>query len=122
METTKSAILLVEDDCLLLLNARIALEDAGYEVIEASNGAAALATFRVRDDIVAVISDVKMPGPLDGVDLASAIRALRPDMPILLTTGSGAMPAPPDGVPVIEKPYRSCALAAQIDALSGGVA
>ena len=106
MHSHKPVILLVEDDFLSLLDARIALEDAGYEVLEATDAHTALEHFGARDDIAAVISDVAMPGSIDGIELVDLIRAIRPDLPVLLTTGSSGMPGL-DGIPLITKPYRA---------------
>jgi DNA-binding NtrC family response regulator len=106
MQISKPVILLVEDDFLSLLDARIALEDAGYEVLEATHAQAALDHFNARDDIAAVISDVAMPGSLDGIALIDLVRAVRPDLPVLLTTGFSGIPGL-DGIPLITKPYRA---------------
>ena len=107
----KPVVLLVEDNLLLLLDARMALEDEGYTVIEAVDAQDALAQLRDRDDIVAIISDVVMPGPIDGLALATIMRARRPDLPIVLTSGSSGIGVPPPGVPLIAKPYRASHLA-----------
>ena len=93
----KPVVLLVEDNLLLLLDARMALEDEGYTVIEAVDAQDALAQLRDRDDIVAIISDVVMPGPIDGLALATIMRARRPDLPIVLTSGSSGIGVPPPG-------------------------
>ena len=114
MPQTRPIVLIVEDDCLLLLDARMALEDAGYDVIEAADATSALATFDRRPDIAAVISDVRMPGALDGVGLASAIRTRCPGIPMILTSGDGHTISAPDGVRVIAKPYRSTTLASYL--------
>ena len=107
MHSTKPTVLIVEDDCLLLLDARIALEDAGYAVVEASDAASALAAFDACSHIAAVISDIHMPGATDGVDLARIIRARRPDIPMILTSGNRLHAGVPDGVELVTKPYRS---------------
>ena len=114
--TAKPVVLVVEDDFLLLLDARIALEDAGFSVLEAHDAQDALDQFGVRGDIAAMISDIAMPGAIDGVALAHRVRAMRPDVKVVLTTGSPGVPAPPEGVAVIAKPYRTPCLVAEIGA------
>jgi len=114
MRSINQTVLIVEDDCLLLLDARIALEDAGYAVVEAADAASALAAFDACSDIAAVISDIHMPGATDGVDLARIIRARRPDIPMILTSGDRRHADLPDGVQLIAKPYRSMHLVDQL--------
>ena len=94
----------------------MALENAGLGVVEAEDVQAALDIFRQRGDIDAVISDVAMPGTLDGIDLARVLRSARPDMPILLTTGSGEVRDLPPFVTVLAKPYRTVDLPAYLSA------
>jgi CheY-like chemotaxis protein len=114
MSPIKPVVLVVEDDFLLLVDARMALEDAGFDVIEASDAEAALRQFMTRTDIAAIVSDVSMPGAIDGIGLARAARALKPQLPIVLTTGMADTPDAPDGVRILLKPYRAWQLAEQI--------
>ena len=63
---SKSVILVVDDDALVRVHSNLALEDAGYEVVEASNAADALIKLEERPDIAALFTDVRMPGALNG--------------------------------------------------------
>ena len=58
---SKSVILVVDDDALVRVHSNLALEDAGYEVVEASNAADALVKLEERPDIAALFTDVRMP-------------------------------------------------------------
>ena len=108
----KSVILVVDDDALVRVHSNLALEDAGYEVVEASNAADALAKLEERPDIAALFTDVRMPGALNGIDLAHAVHAQRPDIAILVTSGSdnGASAALPAAAQFLQKPYTKAQL------------
>lgn len=71
-------ILVVEDEALLRMLAHDHFEDAGFEVLEAANGPEALEILAERPDIRAVLTDVQMPGNLDGLELARTFRASAP--------------------------------------------
>jgi CheY-like chemotaxis protein len=84
----RDTILLVEDEVLVRMVLADTLRDAGYTVIEASNAHEALQILNVDSDVVRVIiSDVRMPGSLDGVGLAGRVRAEYPAIKIVLTSG-----------------------------------
>ena len=108
---SKSVILVVDDDALVRVHSNLALEDAGYEVVEASNAADALVKLEERPDIAALFTDVRMPGDLNGIDLANAVHAQRPDIAILVTSGTdNGMMALPATAQFIRKPYTGAQL------------
>jgi len=83
------AILVVDDEpaiCDLLHNA---LETKGYTVFMGNNGREALETLR-RNNIAAVITDIRMPG-MDGAMLLKKIKELFPDIPVMIITGYGTL-------------------------------
>ncbi len=80
-------ILLVEDDEGVRSYAQAALRSFGYTVIEAGDGAAALALIRQNDGIDLLFTDVVMPGGMNGRALADAARQLRPGLRVLYTSG-----------------------------------
>ncbi|OCJ20774.1 hybrid sensor histidine kinase/response regulator [Agrobacterium sp. B133/95] len=80
-------ILVVEDDARVRRVAVSRLLDAGYSVIEATNGAEALAAFQENPDIALLFTDVVMPGGMAGDELARKVRALRPEIKVLFTSG-----------------------------------
>jgi CheY-like chemotaxis protein len=63
------------------------VEDAGYEAIEASNAEEAIAILEARKDIRIVFTDVDMPGTMDGLKLAHAIRTRWPPIELIVTSG-----------------------------------
>jgi len=85
--TYAGTILVVEDNANVRELACQMLIDAGYAVISADNGPAGLKMFQEHPDVDLVFSDVIMPGGMTGIDMAEEILKLRPDKPILLTTG-----------------------------------
>lgn len=80
-------ILVVEDEVLVRGVAAEYLRDCGFSVIEAADASEALAVIATGELIDAVFSDVQMPGPIDGLQLASWIQKHR-GLPVLLTSGS----------------------------------
>ncbi|WP_341212211.1 PAS domain S-box protein [uncultured Limimaricola sp.] len=85
-------ILAVDDDFLVMMGTVGMLEDLGHEVLEAGRGEEALAIFEAHPDIDLVLTDQAMPG-MTGAQLAEILRHRRPDLPILLCTGYGELPA-----------------------------
>jgi CheY-like chemotaxis protein len=80
-------ILLVEDEMLVRAILADQLRDVGYVIVEACDADEALAVLRsgVRFDLI--ISDVRMPGSLDGLGLLSMVRATFPTLPVIITSG-----------------------------------
>ncbi|HEY4265042.1 MAG TPA: response regulator [Micropepsaceae bacterium] len=103
-----SAILVVEDEPLLLMIVSETLRDAGYAVWEAGDAESALGIIKAEPDIDLLISDVKMPG-LSGYQLVDASLSLRPDLKIMLMTGYAQDPIPKKivqaGIQVLYKPF-----------------
>ncbi|HEY3013035.1 MAG TPA: ATP-binding protein [Gemmatimonadales bacterium] len=82
-----ATILLVEDEGPVRSTVRRLLERHGYKVLEAANGQDALTLVAARrTEIGLVLSDMVMPG-MGGMELASRVRTLSPNLPVLLMTG-----------------------------------
>lgn len=106
--TRKSVVLVVEDDTLVRMDTAAMIESAGFEVVEAENADAAIAILERRSDIAAVFTDIDMPGSMDGLKLAHAVRGRWPPVKIIVTSGHfdvGNDDLPPGGV-FVGKPYR----------------
>ncbi|HEX3753676.1 MAG TPA: response regulator [Rhizomicrobium sp.] len=80
-------VLIVEDELLLRMNAVQIIEEAGLEVVEASNAHDAISILETRDDIRVVFTDIQMPGSMDGLALAWAVRNRWPPIAIIITSG-----------------------------------
>jgi len=80
-------ILVVDDEAHMVMLPSMVLELAGYKVISANEGVAALALYREHaDEITAVLTDVVMPG-MDGVNLSCALKEINPEVKIVVATG-----------------------------------
>ncbi len=116
-KATGEMILLVEDDLRVRNLTRNRLEYLGYSVIEAANGPAALQQLEQSDAIRLMLTDITMPGGMNGYELAKTARALYPDLPIILASGFAPDEADADKdsapYPLLRKPYdlRTLALA-----------
>jgi len=82
----QATILLVEDEVLVRLSLADELRSAGYAVFEASSADEALDLLHA-NGVQLVLSDIRMPGRMNGVELARAIRAEHPHVKIILASG-----------------------------------
>lgn len=117
----KPVILVAEDEILIRMTIAEYLRDCGYHVIEAGNGREAIALFEADLEIDVVFSDVQMPGAVDGFALAQWIRANRPGVNVILTSGvvkasAVAVDLCRDG-PMMQKPYEPEAVGRRIGQL-----
>jgi len=80
-------VLVVEDEPLSRIHALNLVEEAGYVAIEASNADEAISILEARKDIRIVFTDIDMPGSMDGLKLARAIRHRWPPIELILTSG-----------------------------------
>jgi len=112
------AVLVVDDEPLVLESTAAMLEALGYLPVAAASGEAALAALEARPDLVAVLTDHAMPG-ITGAVLAERIAARRPGLPVLLATGhAGALGEVGAGMAGrLSKPYGLAQLASALDAV-----
>ena len=96
-----------EDEPLILMLAVDMIRDAGFEPLWASNAEEAISILESRDDIRIVFTDINMPGSMDGIKLAQAVRGRWPPIRIIVTSGFGAgeLKLLPEGSQFIPKPY-----------------
>lgn len=107
-------VLVVEDEVLVSMGTATMLEDLGHKPIEVYSGQEALACLRSRSDVDLVITDQGMPG-MSGIELARAIRATWPSLPIIFATGYPELPKGEGlGLPTLMKPFLQDDLAAMI--------
>ena len=114
------AVLLVDDEEAVRAVAAERLRELGYAVLEAQDGPAALRVLRSGVRVDVLVTDVGLPGGLNGRQVAEAARERRPGLPVLFITGyaGGALEgqlAP--GMQVIGKPFALDALAAKVRAM-----
>ena len=114
-------VLVVEDDEAVRQYACGVLDDLGYRVIEAETGDAGLIAAECNPEIDIVLTDIVMPGLLDGVAMAREIQKRRPELKILFTSGYSET-QPHEGGLVssanfLKKPYRPADLAEKLRSL-----
>jgi PAS domain S-box-containing protein len=108
-------LLLVDDEAAVRAPAAARLRELGYEVLEVSDAAAALRLAAARQRIDLLVTDVGLPGGMNGRQLAEVLKDQRPGLPVLFITGyAGAVL--PAGVDVIGKPFALDALAQRVQA------
>jgi CheY-like chemotaxis protein len=102
-------VLIVEDEPLVRFSAVRAIEDVGFEVIEAANADEAIRILENRSDIRVVFTDIHMPGSIDGLKLAHAVRNRWPPIKIIVTSGHDLVSEKdlPEGGRFFAKPYDS---------------
>lgn len=99
-------VLVVEDDALLLYSIAHALRGEGWLVLQARTGAEAIAHLGAAERVDVVFTDIQLPGPLSGWDVADACRSSRSDMAVIYTSGNAAdRRRAVGGSHFFEKPY-----------------
>ena len=86
-ELNRPVVLVVEDEFLLRMEAADMVKAAGFEVVEAGNADEAIEILEARRDITLVFTDIQMPGSMDGLKLARAVRGRWPPIKIVATSG-----------------------------------
>jgi len=118
-------VLVVDDEPTVRMLAAETLEDLGYRVIEAADGAAGLQALRSDARIDLLVTDVGLPGGMNGRQVADAGRLLRPGLRVLFITGYADSAAVGNGhleagMHVLTKPFAMEALASRIKDLIAG--
>jgi CheY-like chemotaxis protein len=117
-QASQVRVLIVEDEPLILMVAMEMISEAGFEVIGAANADEAIRILESRNDIRIIFTDINMPGSMDGLKLAHAVRGRWPPIKIVATSAHGHKVADelPTGSLFIAKPYAAQTL---VRALSG---
>jgi CheY-like chemotaxis protein len=108
--TVSRKILLVDDDADVRNIAAEHLNDAGFYILTAEDAAEAWLLFDAHSDIALVVTDVVMPGIMDGVRLADTLKAKRPDVKVIYLTGYSDVLATAAGVvhgSILTKPWHA---------------
>src|ERR1700730_6467416 len=109
---TRNVVLIVEDEPLVRMSISGALLQAGFEVLASSNGVEALEVLAVRPDVLAVVTDIVMPGAVDGFELAREVQLRWPDIGIIVVSGQMEPPKThcPNEVLCRSKPFKASRL------------
>src|SRR5665213_1676153 len=107
VESGRPVVLVVEDEFLIRSHAVDMIAAAGFEAVEASNADQAIEILEARRDITVVFTDIQMPGSMDGLKLARAIRGRWPPIKIVATSGHVGVRDTdlPEGGRFLPKPY-----------------
>jgi CheY-like chemotaxis protein len=102
-----ATVLVVEDDSIIRMDIVDCLEEAGFSVLEAADADQAIGILEQRTDIRLVFTDVDMPGSMDGLKLAAAVRDRWPPVAIIVASGQVTPQASqiPEGGRFFRKPY-----------------
>jgi len=103
--TPKPTVLIVDDEPLVRMTIADMLRLGGFYVLEAASGSEALDVVANGHSVAALVSDIRMPA-MDGVDLSHRVRAVHPEMPIVLVSGETCPDAAllPAGTRYVRKP------------------
>ena len=112
-------VLVVDDEPLVSMLIMDVLEDLGYAAIDAPDGAAGMKVLQSASRIDLLITDVGLPGGMNGSQLAEAARQARPELKVLFVTGyaeTGALGKDQlaTGMQVLTKPFSIDMLAEKI--------
>ena len=116
---SRPVVLVVEDEFLVRVVKVDILRDAGLRVLEAQDADEALDMLRRRPEIIAVLTDVDMPGSLNGFEFAQLVKQGWPELAVLVISGK-MEPGPgdlPRGVAFVQMSIRPAALVEHIRAL-----
>ena len=102
------AVLVVEDEAIIRMDIASQLFDAGYDVFEAGTADEAVSLLEANASIRILFTDIDMPGSMDGLKLAAAVRDRWPPVKIVVTSGHRVVEITdlPDGSVFFNKPYH----------------
>ena len=122
VESGRPVVLIVEDEFLLRIDAVQMVAAAGFEVVEASNADEAIEILETRGDVTVVFTDIQMPGSMDGLKLARAVRGRWPPIKIVATSGHLDVREIdlPEGGRFLPKPYSPLQVTGVLREVMGG--
>lgn len=117
-----TTILIVEDESLIRMAISDHLEEQGFNVVEARDAEQALVLLEARSDIEIIFTDVDLPGSMDGIELAHAVRDRWPPIRIYVTSGLWRLKSDelPDETTFVPKPYNADELVHQFRSATDG--
>lgn len=119
MSSSKAVVLIVKDEPLAPFSTPGILEEVGHVALEAGNADEAMILFRNRSDIDIVVTDIDATGPMDGIQFAQRVRAVKSGVGIIIASDSGE-PDPmllPANTVFLAKPYQQEKLLSSIHSL-----
>ncbi|KMS56440.1 chemotaxis protein CheY [Novosphingobium barchaimii LL02] len=106
--SSETTVLIVEDEIFIRMIGVDMLEDSGFRVLEAKNADEALEILKNGADVEVLFTDIRMPGKMDGLELAEFVHTRWPGIKLLITSGHCRLSADevPDGGRFVAKPYK----------------
>jgi two-component system, response regulator PdtaR len=104
-----TSILILEDDVLTNEYLEFILQQAGYEVVSATSADEAAELLEDHEDVQLLVTDINLPGNMNGLKLAAAVKTRRPEINIIIVTGYSAPKNDeiPPGSLFVPKPYNA---------------
>ncbi|WP_447932484.1 response regulator [Sphingopyxis fribergensis] len=115
----KPAILVVEDEFVIRMLLADCLRDFGYHVLEAATGDEGLAILLSGKSVTLIVTDVRMPGEIDGVELSRRAKQLDPARPVIICSGHLLPEEAGSADTFLAKPYSTSELVGSIKKLLG---
>jgi CheY-like chemotaxis protein len=112
-------VLVVEDEILIRLLITEELRDHGFTVMAANNADAAKAVLDAGNEVDLIFSDVRLPGAMNGVELARYVQSRYPGLPVILTSADVGSEVRAVSTHFVPKPYRILEVAKLISATLG---
>jgi CheY-like chemotaxis protein len=112
-------ILVVEDEFLIRFMLADSLREIGYQVLEAANGDEGLAVLLSGQAVDLMVTDVRMPGSIDGIELTRRSKSLAPARPVIVCSAHLFEPESYPADAFLPKPYTFAELANVIERLTG---
>ncbi len=117
----RPVVLVVEDEFLLRMDAADMIATAGFDVVEAADADTAIEILEARNDVAVIFTDIQMPGSMDGLKLARAVRGRWPPIKIIATSGVHIGETDlPEGGRFLPKPYNSAQITGMLRQLTIG--
>ena len=110
---SRGRVMLVDDEFLIRMSTADMLADLGFDVIEAGTAEEALKWFAEGKPLDVIITDHLMPG-MSGAELVTHVRAVKPDLPILIVSGYAELEGVAANIPRLTKPFRQSELEAKL--------
>jgi CheY-like chemotaxis protein len=119
----RPVVLVVEDEYFLRIDAVLMIEDAGFDVLEAASADQAIEILEARPDVHVIFTDIQIPGSMDGLKLAHAVRGRWPPIKIIATSGRVNLRTDdlPEGGRFLPKPYGPEEIVGTLRELVGNV-
>lgn len=117
----RPVIIVSEDEFLVRMFTADFLDEAGFEVLEARDAHEALCLLESRPDVAAIVTDVEMPGSIDGLELARRVRQGSPRIAVVILSGR-VRPAPhqlPFGAKFVSKPFEPSTVLGMLEEMMG---